>query len=313
MSENYIALLRQILLEKGISQVELARRLGVTFAALNRWLHGSAKPHPRRIEAIRRLHREWVAYPSVTAEELRHVIRRAESLRRKGYWGQIARRQDLQDDLLLEHTYNSTSIEGTTFSKRETEMILFGKGLVPDRSLVEYLEVTNHAAVLREVLQKKYPALVSEPLICRLHQALLQGIRPDAGEYSRHHRVIRGVQIALTHPKDIPEEMKHLMRSWKGKPKKKTVREIAVFHADFELIHPFRDGNGRVGRLVMVLQCLQEGFPPAVIENARKAEYYEVLEYAQRRSEGPLVAFLADEMGRTAKLLRKYRLRPAFK
>ena len=309
MSDNYIVLLRQILSEKGISQAELARVLGVTFAALNRWLHGAAKPHPRRIEAIRRLHREWVAYPSVTAEELRRVIRRAESLRREGLWEAIARHQELQDDLLLEHTYNSTSIEGTTFSKRETERVLFGKGLIPDKSLVEHLEVTNHAAVLREIFRKRYPDAVSEPLIRRLHQALLQGIRPDAGEYSRHHRAIRGANIALTHPKDIPEEMKRLMQSWGRKPAKKTVREIASFHAAFELIHPFGDGNGRVGRLVMVLQCLREGFPPAVIENSRKVEYYEMLEYAQRKSEEPLVAFLADEMGRTAKLLRKHRVR----
>lgn len=309
MSRNYIVLLEQILEERGISQAELANALGVTFAALNRWLHGSAQPRPRRMEAIRRLHREWVAYPSVTAAQLKRIVRRSESLRRKGLWKEIARRQELQDDLLLEHTYNSTSIEGTTFSKRQTEMVLFGKGLVPDKSLVEHLEVTNHAAVLKDILQMKYAGSVSEGLIRRFHQALLQGIRPDAGEYSRHHRAIRGVQIALTHPKDIPEEMKRLMRSWRVKPAKKTVREIAAFHSAFELIHPFGDGNGRVGRLVMVLQCLREGLPPVVIENSRKAEYYEVLEYAQRKSEGPLAVFLADEMKRTAKLFQKHRIR----
>jgi Fic family protein len=131
-------------------------------------------------------------------------------------------------------------------------------------------------------------------------------VHPDAGRYSNHPRVIRGADIALTHPADIPEEMGGLVQSWNAKPAHKSIKKIAGFHADFELIHPFGDGNGRVGRLLMVLQCLQEGYPPVIIENAEKIEYYEVLEYAQRKSEGPFVCFLAREMERTNRLIRKH-------
>ena len=70
--------------------------------------------------------------------------------------------------------------------------------------------------------------------------------------------------------------------------------------------HPFGDGNGRTGRLLMVLQCLEEGFPPVVIENARKADYYDVLEYAQKKSDGPFICFLADEMEKTARLMKRF-------
>ncbi|MBI3616173.1 MAG: Fic family protein [Candidatus Omnitrophica bacterium] len=306
MARNYIVQLDQILSIGDLTQGELAERLGVTFAALNRWLRGHAKPHPQRIQAIQRLHREVVGYPSVTDEQLARILRRADHFKRKRLWNLIGSHHDLQDELLLEHTYNSTSIEGTTFSKRETEVVIFDKGVIPDKSLVEHLEVTNHAAVLRDIFQKRYRGPITETFIKGLHRDLIRGLREDAGSYSKHRRTIRGVNIALADPRDIPEEMAGLIRAWKKKPVRKTVQEIADFHVHFELIHPFGDGNGRVGRLLMAFQCLEEDYPPVVIENARKAEYYEVLEYAQRKSGRPFVSFLADEMEKTSQILRKY-------
>ena len=111
--------------------------------------------------------------------------------------------------------------------------------------------------------------------------------------------------MILTHPKDIPEEMGRLIRRWRA-VEQKDIQAIARFHSDFELIHPFGDGNGRVGRLIMVLQCRAEQYTPVIIENKRKAEYYEVLEFSQRRNEYPFVRFLAEEMKRTFKVVGKY-------
>ena len=184
--------------------------------------------------------------------------------------------------------------------------MIFARALFPEKPLVEHLEVTNHAAVLEEILEGGYDQPLSESLVRALHRAVLQGISPAAGRYSTHHRVIRGVDLALTHPQDIPEEMAGLLRGWR-RHRRVTLREIARFHAAFELIHPFGDGNGRVGRLLMTIQCLQCDLPPIVIENARKAEYYDVLEYAQRTNDGPLVAFLADELSRTSAIVDKHK------
>jgi Fic family protein len=305
MNKNYITHIKEILTTGAFSQTALAKRLGVTFAALNRWLNGHSKPHPARIEAIQKLHQEIVGFPSISEQEIKQTVRRADALVRKDLWSLIARSQDLQDELLLEHTYNSTSIEGTTFTKRETEAVIFDRQMVPEKPLVEHLEVTNHAAALKNILQMKNKGPLSEDLIKSLHKELLQGIREDAGNYSKHHRAIRGVEIALTHPKDISEEMGNLIRDWQKRPRK-TIKDIASFHVHFELIHPFGDGNGRLGRLIMVMQCLRVGYPPVIIENARKAEYYDVLEYAQRKSERPFLCFLANEMERTSKILKKY-------
>jgi Fic family protein len=307
MDKNYISLLREILASGALTQSLLAQRLGVSFAALNRWLNGHAKPHPQRIEAIAKLHRQIVGFPSFFKKELAAINRRANALRQKNLWTLIAQNEDLRNELLVEHTYNSTSIEGTTLTKKETGIVILEKGLIPDKSLREHLEVTNHAAVLRNIFQKQYREPLTEMLIRDMHQNLLQGIREDAGSYSKLHRVIRGLDIKLTHPKDIPEEMANLVLGW-NHPFRKTVLEIAAFHANFELIHPFGDGNGRIGRMIMALQCLERGYPPAIIENARKAEYYEVLEYAQKNpeSDGPLANLIVDEMERTAKIIQRY-------
>ena len=306
MERNYITQLDALRRAVGSSQAALAERLGVTKAALSRWLHGHARPQPRHRAAIERLHRQLVRYPAHDEAAAQRIVREVARFRRPGLWRWIASHEGVRHDLLLEHTYNSTTIEGTTFTKRETEAIIFARALFPEKPLVEHLEVTNHAAVLEEILEGGDNQPLSESLIKTLHRAVLQGISPAAGRYSRHHRAIRGVTLALTHPKDIPEEMASLVRGWR-RHRRVTLRDIARFHAAFELIHPFGDGNGRVGRLLMAIQCLQQNLPPIVVENARKAEYYDVLEYAQRTSDGPFVAFLADELSRTAAILEKHR------
>lgn len=310
MDENYIDQLRALLKAAELSQKELAERLNVTPAALNRWLHGGATPHPKRRLAIAALYKTLIGFKPLAAAERTRLLIKARSLRQPALWDKISRSTPLLEELLLEHTYNSNAIEGSTLTKKETEAVIFDKSRLPDKSLVEHLEAVNHAAVLRDIFLKKYPSVITETLVRQIHRALLQGIRLDAGEYSAYHRAIRGVNIALTHPKDIPEEMHHLMTAWRQAVKRgMTIADVAQFHTIFELIHPFGDGNGRVGRLIMLIQLLSGDYPPVVIENSRKAEYYEVLEHAQRQSADPFLVFLVDEMEQTAVLLKKKRSR----
>lgn len=305
MRQDYISLIHDILNSGSYTQAMLADRIGVSAAALSRWLNGHAKPYPRRVETIAKLHRQLIGFPALSKNELVGILKKASTFRQRSLWKIISGNEGLQKELLVEHTYNSTSIEGTTLSQKETEVVILEKGSIPGKSLHEHLEATNHAAVLRGVFQKRYREPLTESLIQSMHRSLLQGIREDAGSYSKHSRVIRGLDIELTHPKDIPEEMTHLLRAWNRSPSK-TIRDIAAFHADFELIHPFGDGNGRIGRLLLALQCLEQGYPPVVIENVRKAEYYEVLEYAQKKSADPFTIFLVEEMERTARIIRRY-------
>ncbi len=305
MNTDYILQLKQILDSQSLTQKQLAEKLDISFAALNRWLNKHAIPHKKRLGQISRLHREVIGYSSITPEGINSIISETDNYRGGTIWEIIESRQDLLDDLLLEHTYNSTTIEGTTFTKKQTEAVIFDKLTIKDKSLIEHLDVVNYSVILRKILKREFPQRITEASIKEVHRLLMQGVREDGGSYSQHQRGIRGLDMMLTHPQDIPEEMGRLIRRWNSW-RQKNIQSIAKFHSDFELIHPFGDGNGRVGRLIMVLQCQAENYAPVIIENSRKAEYYEVLEYAQRKSEYPFVHFLVDEMKRTFRIIEKY-------
>ena len=305
MDINYIEQLRQILAVESLTQQELARRLGVTFATLNRWLNRRAIPHKKRADQISRLYRELLGYASITKEDVRRLVREAGTYKGRRIWQAIRRSAALQDDLILEHTYNSTTIEGATFTKKQTEAVIFDKLTIKDKSLLEHLDVVNYSSALRKIFKGEFSYGITEDAIKDIHRLLMQGVREDGGIYARHQRGIRGVDIMLTHPKDIAEEMGRLVQTWNS-AKEKNIQSIAKFHSDLELIHPFADGNGRVGRLIIVLQCRARNYTPVIIEDIRKSEYYEVLEFSQRKSEYPFVKFLVEEMRRTFKIVNKY-------
>jgi Fic family protein len=134
----------------------------------------------------------------------------------------------------------------------------------------------------------------------------MQGISPDAGQYSKHHRAIRGVSLQLPAPEDIKEEMDNFLKRI-NRAGEYIIEPLAKMHASFEAIHPFGDGNGRVGRLIMIIQLLNADYAPCVIENNRKAEYYESLEFTQKRSETHLVKFIIESIQKGFQIIRKHK------
>lgn len=305
--ENYIIQIKQILEKTGWTQSQLAQEVGVTFASVNRWLHGHAKPHPGQIRSINNLFKNIIGIIPLTQKEISTVIKTVINKKRK--FKNIARlleSKEISDDFLIELTYNSDAIEGSTLTKRETESIIFDKAVIKDKSLIEHIEASNHAAILADIFEGNYTSKIDEDLIKSLHKALMHGIRQDAGSYSRYLRGIRGVNLILPHPDDIPEEMRYYcnrVNNFKGH----VIGHIARMHADFEAIHPFGDGNGRVGRLIMIMQLINKGFAPCVIAVNDKFEYYEYLEYAQKKSETHLVRFIAEAVLQGYRIIEKYK------
>lgn len=303
--ENYITKMKQILDKTNWSQARLAQEIGVTFTTVNRWLKGHTKPHPAQIRQINRLYKEIVGILPLQSSEINQILE--DVLKEKKRFSkieQLLQKKAIQEEFLLELTYNSDAIEGSTLSKKETEAIIFDKATIKDKSLIEHLEATNHAAILRDIFDNKITVPISEDLIKNLHKILMQGIRDDAGEYSKYHRAIRGVNLALPSPLDIPEEMKLLCKninSYQDNP----IGHIAKMHASFEAIHPFGDGNGRIGRIIMIIQLIHCGFAPCAISVNQKAKYYECLEYAQKRSETHLVYFLAESILKGYEIIKK--------
>ncbi|OGC22712.1 hypothetical protein A2291_01130 [candidate division WOR-1 bacterium RIFOXYB2_FULL_42_35] len=308
MPHNYIEQIKAILNTTGLSQVELAKRLGITFAALNRWINKHSIPRAIAQKNIYALYKETVGVLPLSKETIKSLLCSLDKEKKKHLNVKkiIRDNRSFRDDLLLELTHNSNAIEGSTLTKKETESIIFDKAQIKDKSYVEHLEATNHAAALEAIFEGDFTGSITEAKIKELHRILLQGIRPDAGKYSKHHRAIRGVELTLPAPEDLPEEMQRFLRKI-NIVKGKIVAHIAALHADFEAIHPFGDGNGRVGRLIMIIQLLNAGYAPCVIENKRKAEYYEVLELAQRQSESHLIKFVIESILRGYQIIKRHK------
>jgi Fic family protein len=308
MNENYIGQLNAIMDKTGLSQVGLAKELGVTFAALNRWINNRSVPRPAAQKAIYALYKSHVGILPLDNKEIKDILRQLDAEKKKHKATDLTTggNKALREDLLLELTYNSNAIEGSTLTKKETGTIIFDRAQIPDKSYVEHLEATNHAAALEFVFDGKFAGNITEETIKELHRTIMQGISKDAGKYSKHHRAIKGMDLILPAPEDTQEEMSILIKKLNC-TKGHIVEHIAKMHADFEAIHPFGDGNGRVGRLIMTIQLINSGYAPCIIENSRKAVYYEYLEFAQKRSNTHLVKFIAEGVLKGFQIIRKHK------
>ncbi len=195
-------------------------------------------------------------------------------------------------------TYDSTTIEGNTLTLQETSQLLF-EGRTPRKSLREINEIINHKKGFDFILNSKKD--ISKDFILKLHKLVVQDtLKPELknqiGKYRTLQVYVRGVKWLPPKPKEIPKEMTSLL-SWYTKNKKELHPLIlsAYFHSAFETIHPFVDGNGRVGRLLMNFILHKNNYPMINIPNKKKYIYYKSLESSQIKGDlKPLIKFLID-------------------
>jgi len=180
-------------------------------------------------------------------------------------------------------TYDSTGIEGNTLTLSETSHLLF-EGIVPrEKSLREIHEVINHKKAFDFILN--YKEDITREFILELHRlvvtnTLRQDLISQIGRY-RSVQVFVGRSIP-PNPFEVPNQMAKLLK-WYSINKKKLHPLVlaSYFHTEFEKIHPFVDGNGRVGRLLMNFVLYKNKFPMINIPKRKKFKYYEVLQNAQ--------------------------------
>ena len=302
---NYIRQIKQIKEKTGWTQGQLADELGVSFATINRWLNKHAKPQPSRLKLITRIFQDMVGIQPVPQKELERLIKNIESLKKKfkDIRKCIVGDQDLLGDFLIELTYNSNAIEGSRMSKANTKAIIQDKSLIKDRTLIEHLEVKNHESVLRKVLTGEIKGPIAESLILKMHAQLMQGIIADAGSYRKNWIKITGVDLVLPAPEDIKEEMADFFKKI-NRPAGDSLQHIARMHYEFEAIHPFSDGNGRLGRLIITIMLLDKNFAPAIVKIEDRSRYYEVLDYANRKEGTYLVKFILESVLSGFRLLK---------
>lgn len=184
----------------------------------------------------------------------------------------------LYHELQVRMTYNSNHIEGSRLSEEQTRLIFetntidAGDGVPVD----DILETVHHFRAIDYVIDCA-DDMLTEEIIKKLHFILKHDTKDSTldwfavGEYKKRANVVGGRET--TRPKDVPARMKALLESYNAKSEV-TIEDIIAFHAAFEQIHPFQDGNGRVGRLVALKECLRFGIIPFLIEDSKKAFYY---------------------------------------
>lgn len=185
---------------------------------------------------------------------------------------------------VAQFTFDSNAIEGNTLTLDETSHLLFD-GLVPARSLREVNEALNHKKAFDRLLV--HPGRLTKRFVCDLHALVVKDtLRGDlvaqAGKYRTVQVYIRGVDWVPAPPSAVPKDMKALLE-WFTKNERKVnpIVVAAYFHCAFELVHPFVDGNGRVGRLLLNFILRRKGYPMVNIPNRRKRDYYAALRSAQ--------------------------------
>lgn len=197
--------------------------------------------------------------------------------------------------------YNSNKIEGSTLTPEQTAS-LFDNGTLPRNNdyyrAKDVEEMNGHFLMFNYMLDTLGDDL-SEQLIKRFHYELKSGVFEDRangyaiGEYKERPNMI-GI-YKTTMPKEVPNEMRELLKWYKEQ--KKTLEVLAKFHARYEMIHPFQDGNGRTGRMILFRECLkQEGIRPFIILDENRNEYIEGLqEYRQSGTVRQIVTLMEKE------------------
>ena len=184
----------------------------------------------------------------------------------------------LYHELQVRMTYNSNHIEGSRLSEAQTRLIFetntvdVGDGISVD----DILETVHHFRAIDYVIDVAEEEL-SEEIIKHLHYILKHDTADSrlswfaVGDYKKRANMVGGRETAK--PKDVPRRIKDLLEVYNAK-KDVTIDDVIALHADFEYIHPFQDGNGRVGRLISLKECLRHKITPFIIEDSKKAFYY---------------------------------------
>lgn len=290
---------------KGLTKTGLAHELGISSRTIAKI--GRGEPIARHVLA------RIAAFLECTPEDLcqsrtdnvlLQTLRDEKSVRLSG---------GLYHELQVRLTYNSNHIEGSQLSEDQTRLIFETNTLGAETGLPvdDIIETVNHFRGIDFVIDRAEQPL-SEEIIKELHRILKQGTTESSlewfavGDYKRRPNMVGGRETAK--PQDVARQMKQLLSRYESLNRVE-FDDIVEFHYQFELIHPFQDGNGRVGRLIALKECLRHGIVPFIIEDSKKLFYYRGL--SQWESEkGYLRETCRDGQDTFIKLMSQFGMQP---
>ena len=185
----------------------------------------------------------------------------------------------LQEEFMVEFTYNSNAIEGNTLTLKETAMVLEGM-TIDQKPLKDHLEAVGHRDAflyIQDIAKQDVP--LSEFVIKNIHSLVLMNQPEDKGIYRKIPVRIMGAYTEPVQPYLIEPKMTELLAAnEERKITMSVIERIARFHLEFEGIHPFIDGNGRTGRLIMNLDLIRNGYPAINVKFADRKKYYDAFD-----------------------------------
>ena len=219
----------------------------------------------------------------------------------------------LYHEIQVRMTYNSNHIEGNNLSEEETRRIFETHTIGGEDSISvdDIIETVNHFRAIDYCIDIAEKPL-TEDIIKHIHYLVKRGTRDetfswvDVSEYKTHSNVVGGIQTS--DPESVENDIKQLLLSYKEK-KNITFEDIVEFHYLFECIHPFQDGNGRVGRLIAFKECLKYKVVPFIIEDEKKFIYYRGLKEFLK-DPGYLIDTCYDGQDTIKQLLKYFNIEP---
>lgn len=211
-------------------------------------------------------------------------------------------KNSVYDDLKIEFLYHSNHLEGSTFTKENLEKLLSLKKVEGEHYLDDVIETKNSLNVFDKVINDSDKKL-DKFMLFDWHRELKKDSVDEeihnTGCWKKYENKLRNIDLKLAYPAEVDNLMFNLLMDW-NELMNPTIEDIAKFHYRFELIHPFQDGNGRIGRFIILKQCIESDIDLIAIDNEYEKEYKEALYKAQKTDD---VSFLVDVFSKCQKRL----------
>ena len=304
--------LKQYRENKNLTQAYIADILNVNPATVSKYEQNQLEPN---IEVLKR----YAEIFKITLDELLkdetislkiedlnilEILKEQKDMKMKG---------NLYHNTQIAFTYNTNHIEGSTLTEEQTRFIFETNTILfEDKTIAnvnDIFETVNHFMLIDYMIDNA-KEILTEEMIKEFHRILKNGTTDSlkdwfvVGEYKKLSNTVGGLKT--TSPKEVQKHMQKLLE-WYNAIGKVTIKDIIEFHAKFEKIHPFQDGNGRIGRLIAFKECLKNNIMPFIILDKDKLFYYRGLkEYQSGGEKGFLIDTCLNAQDQYEKMVREY-------